>query len=309
MKRNIVIFGGGSLLAQNFISKCDTSENKLVLISRNKISKGNLEFNLSEINSQIKLDQFSFKIQNELVHNNTVFILFAWSGGPRNIDKEMHIWTSNMNIIFNFLNLCKIILPEKIIFLSSAGALYPDNIEGYNFTESDIPSPKTIYGKQKLISEKLLTSFSEVYNLDLTILRIASAYGFDKRFSDQGVINKWLYSAIHNQNLKLYNSKKSEINFISFDQISIAILLSLENDLTGIFNIGTTKSILLGEVFEEIIKITSKKIILEEINNNNNRFFNIDINKFFIKTGVKFNLNLNEDIRFIYDSIIKREYL
>ena len=109
-------------------------------------------------------------------------------------------------------------------------------------------------------------------NQNLLILRIASAYGFDKRFSDQGVINKWLYSAANNKKLKLYNSKESQINFISFDQISKAIFISLKTELNGIFNIGTEFSISLREVIEEIRNITKKKIIIEEKNNSERHF-------------------------------------
>ena len=82
-------------------------------------------------------------------------------------------------------------------------------------------------GEQKIIiPEKLLTCFSKVLNINITILRISSAFGFDSRFSDQGVINKWLYSAVNNKKLKLYNSKESKINFIAFEQIAKAIFIS-----------------------------------------------------------------------------------
>ena len=87
-------------------------------------------------------------------------------------------------------------------------------------------------------------------------------------------INKWLYSAI-NEKLELYNSMTSQINFISFDQISKAIFISLKTELNGIFNIGTEFSIFLREVIEEIRNITKKKIIIEE-KNNTVRHFNLD---------------------------------
>lgn len=134
------------------------------------------------------------------------------------------------------------------------------------------------------------------------ILRISSAYGFDKRFSDQGVINKWLYSVVNNKKLKLYNSKESQINFISFDQISKAIIISIEKELKGIYNIGSENSISLSDVIEEIKKITNKKLILEQVNNSK-RYFNIETEKFISKTGTKFKLNLRDNIKIIYNSI------
>ena len=139
-------------------------------------------------------------------------------------------------------------------------------------------------------------------NQDLIILRISSGYGLDRRFSDQGVINKWLYSAINELKLNLYNSKTSQINFISFDQISTAIIICLKIKLNGIFNIGTETSISLGEIIEEIKNITKKKIIIKEINHSE-RYFNLDINKFASKTGTKFDLNIRKNIQLLYKSI------
>ena len=46
-------------------------------------------------------------------------------GGPRIIDKSEAVWSANMNIIQNFIKLSENILPSRIIFLSSAGVLYP----------------------------------------------------------------------------------------------------------------------------------------------------------------------------------------
>ena len=136
-------------------------------------------------------------------------------------------------------------------------------------------------------------------------MRISSAYGFDSRFSDQGVINKWIYSAVNNQKLKLYNSKESQINFISFSQISKSIFISLEKELNGIYNIGTENSITLSQLIQEIELILKKQILIEEVNNNN-RFFNIDTSKFKIETGEVFKLNLKENIEFIYKSVLSQ---
>ena len=109
-----------------------------------------------------------------------------------------------MYIVQNFLYLTEYIHPSRIIFLSSAGALYPENIKSYEFSEKDLPLPCSAYGYQKLISENLLTYYANKNNQDLTILRNSSGYGFDRRFSDQGVINKWLYSAINEKKLFIY---------------------------------------------------------------------------------------------------------
>ena len=63
-------------------------------------------------------------------------------------------------------------------------------------------SPTSPYGQQKLIAELILENFANLNGISCIILRISSAYGLDERFSEQGVINKWIYLAIKNKKLK-----------------------------------------------------------------------------------------------------------
>ena len=302
MKANIVIFGKNSIIAQNFINKDYCSQINFINISRNSSYTSDINFEIGNLISQEDLNKIALQIKEKLKFKKTIFILFSWSGGPRKFENFEKINRTNINIIQNFINISDVVLPSKIIFLSSAGALYPEGTKSYKYSETDNPSPQSLYGQQKYMAEKTLTKHFKSRSQTLLILRISSAYGFDKRFSDQGVINKWLYSAANNKNLLLYNSKESQVNFISFDQISRAILISIDKELNGIYNIGSESSISLKQVIKEIKRISNKKIVLEQVNNSN-RYFNISTDKFNSKTGIKFKLNLRENIEFMYKSI------
>ena len=188
------------------------------------------------------LYEITLQIKRKLKFKKKLFLfLFSWSGGPRKFENIEKINRTNINIQ-NFINISDEILPSKIVFLSSAGALYPEGIKSYKFPETYTPSPKSFYGIQKFMSKKPLLKHFKSNSQILLILRISSAFGFDKRFSDH-IINKWLYSAANNKSLKLYNSKESQVNFISFDQISKAIFISIVKELNGIYNIGSENSI------------------------------------------------------------------
>ncbi len=302
MKANIVIFGKNSIIAQNFINKDYLKTINFINISRNSSDTNDINFEIGNLMTTEDLNKITLQIKRKLKFKKTIFILFSWSGGPRKFENIEKINRTNINIIKNFINISDLVLPSKIIFLSSAGALYPEGIKSYKFPETYTPSPKSFYGKQKYMAEKKLINHYKSRSKTLLILRIASAFGFDKRFSDQGVINKWLYSAANNKNLKLYNSKESQVNFISFDQISRAIFISIVKELNGIYNIGSENSISLAQIIEEIKRITNKKIVLEKVNNTN-RYFNIATDKFNSKTGIKFKIHLRENIQLMYKSI------
>ena len=308
MKNNqdIIIFGGNSVLAQNFRKYCNSDLVNFINISRStKVSK-DIFCDIGIYMNKEKLEKLKKDINSKLIYKSSIFILFSWSGGPRTKNKLDDTWSINKNIILNFLSICKYLKPSKIVFISSAGTLYPTNKETYKFNEKDLISPKLDYGKQKFIAEKTISNYALDNNLDYLILRVSSAYGYDNRFSDQGVINKWLYSAVQDKTLKLYNSENSVINFISFKQISEAIKILLKNDKNGIYNIGTESSISLKDVIEKVFKITNKKLDVEIINNEN-RFFNIDISKFYFDTGIKFPNELEKDMQYIYEAILENE--
>ena len=300
MRNDILIFGKNSVLSKSFVSNCDFKTNNIIFFTRKGLKK-DINCNLGELISSEEIFKITAKLKLLQKSNKKVMILFAWSGGPRNLNSIENTWSTNINITLNFIEFCKKIKPSKIIFLSSAGTLYPQNND-YKYKECDEIDLRNSYGKQKFIAEQLLINFTRGNNIDLSILRVASAYGFDSRFSDQGVINKWIYYTIANKKLTLYNSPKSKINFISFEQISVAINYCISNKVEGIYNIGTNISLSLEEILEEIKKITCKDFDIDYVSSSY-RNFNIDTSKFFKKSGILFESNLKKDMKLIFKLI------
>ena len=300
MRNEILIFGKNSILSKNFVSNCDLKTNNIIFFTRKGLQQ-DINCNIGKLISKTEIYKITKRLKLLQKSNKKIMILFAWSGGPRNLDLEENTWSINTNIILNFLEFCRNIKPSKIIFLSSAGTLYPQDKE-YKYKECDEIEIRNSYGKQKFIAEQLLNNFSKENNIELSILRIASAYGFDSRFSDQGVINKWIYYTIINKKLTLYNSVDSKINFISFDQISVAINYCINNEVDGIYNIGSNISLTLKEILEEIKKISNKDFDIDYIYSNY-RSFNIDTSKFLKKSGILFESNLKKDMKVIFKLI------
>ena len=301
-EKDIVIFGKNSIIAKNFSRNFHNSKNQIISITRSPSSDKDIICSLDQEISPEDLDNICAKIDENSNYIDKIFILFAWIGRPRANSPYDETWDKNKKIILNFLEICQKLNPSKIIFLSST-SLYPENSENY-FCELDQTNPNTPYSKQKLIAEKQIKNFAHDQNIELSILRISSAYGFDNRFSEQGVINKWLYDAIKFGKINLLNSKESIINFISFDQISNAIISSITQSLDGTYNIASQESISLKNIILEIERITKKKLKLHIINEKK-RTININTNKFYKATGVKFENAVIRNIESIYSTILK----
>lgn len=300
MKNKIFIFGKNSIISKSFVSNVDSEINDIIFITSKGLKK-DICCNLGKLMDKNKIIELTKNLEKSDEFQQKIMILFSWSGGPRNLDLENDTWSTNMNIILNFIAFCRNIKPSKIIFLSSAGTIYPQENE-YKYKEYDDIDLSNQYGKQKFVAEQILLNFSNQNNIDISILRVASAYGFDERFNDQGVINKWIHSILMNKKLTLYNSPKSKINFISFNQISIAIKYCINNKISGIYNIGTNISLSLEEILEEI-KIISRKNPNIEYLSSNYRNFNLDTSKFFLESGITFESYLKDDIKIIYELI------
>ena len=300
--KDIIIFGKNSIIAKNLAESLKDSNNQLIFLQRYKSQENDINCELDKKITKSSIRKICSEIFDFYKFKTQVFILFAWSGRPRTSSLNDENWEKNKNIVKNFLEIAKILAPSKIIFISST-SLYPEN-ENIYFRETDKTRPESAYSKQKLIAENEIENFANKNDIDFSILRVSSAYGFDNRFSEQGVINKWIYDALKYGEIKLLNSKESKINFISFDQITKAITYSINKTLIGTFNIGSQKSVSLAQIIVEIERVTKKKLNIKIINEKK-RNININTTKFYKATGIKFKNEVINNIESLYSSINK----
>ena len=167
MKKEIVcLFGANSVLANDFIQGY-SGIYELITIQRNKknffsnknVIK-NIRYDLSQTYIKSEIDTLSQKFSLGKAKSFFVFILFAWSGKPRDINKKSCIKNreANENIIKNFQEISSIVCPNQIIFISSAGSIYDQRLK-IPSRESDIAKPESSYGKQKFQAEQSLLTF------------------------------------------------------------------------------------------------------------------------------------------------------
>ena len=56
-------------------------------------------------------------------------------------------------------------------------------------------------------------------------------------------------------NISIYNSLQSSLNFIGFEQVSAAMMLAIDYNLSSTFNVGSEKSTSLGDLLESLVSI------------------------------------------------------
>ena len=307
--KNIIIVGSNSIIAQNFYSDRQyDNEIKLLRISRkNNPSEGSINHILHNLSHPYHVDSHDnliAQIRSALdLSNETIICLFAWSGTPRiSADPSLSesIKLENENILTNFISLIKDLDISQIIFLSSAGGIY-NNYKASSHNERSIPSPVTPYGLQKLRAESMLGEVARDLKVPLCTYRVSCAYGFNKFCPDQGVLNKWIFDGLLHGEIKLYNCLDSELNFISYYQISSAFALGIKLGLSGIFNISTSGSTSLRRIYNLVAnQIPDLKV---NILGTRKRCLNIDCSKFEAASGCKFESRIEDDFSMIFNTI------
>ena len=138
---------------------------------------------------------------------------------------------------------------KKFIFISSVD-VYPKNSKQHAEDEViNLHEIDGLYGATKFISEQLVRKNCS----NFLILRCSALLGKDSRKNS-------LFKIIKNDKPTLTLSEKSIFNYVLHIDVLAFIKLSIRNDLTGIYNLTSSKNITLKEVaalFKKKVKFGS----------------------------------------------------
>jgi len=188
-----------------------------------------------------------------------------------NIKKVIHLgWCmensnnaiySNIEALINLIKSCEEIKIENFIFISTNN-VYGIKNNANLFVEEEILNvdKNNKYGISKYIGEKLVS-----YTLQekSCIVRIADVYGPNQ---NHGNLIKGIISNIENkENLKLYGEGKRQRDYIYIDDVIRGLEFIYENNLKGIYNLGTGVGTSVKEIIDIVLKICQNKIDLDYI--------------------------------------------
>ena len=188
-----------------------------------------------------------------------------------NIKKVIHLgWCmensnnaiySNIEALINLIKSCEEIKIENFIFISTNN-VYGIKNNGNVFVEEEILNvdKNNKYGISKYIGEKLVS-----YTLQekSCIVRIADVYGPNQ---NHGNLIKGIISNIENkENLKLYGEGKRQRDYIYIDDVIRGLEFIYENNLKGIYNLGTGVGTSVKEIIDIVLKICQNRIDLDYI--------------------------------------------
>lgn len=180
-----------------------------------------------------------------------------------NIGKDI---AENVLISINILEACVANHVKKIIFISSGGTVYGNQVV-CPIKEDTMTNPINTYGIQKLAIEKLFYLYHHMYGLDYSIVRLANPYGPHQRPNGRlGVVTTFVYRALKEQVLTVYGDGNVIRDYIYIDDAVNGIIRIAENESSEkIFNLGSGKGTSINQVIKIIQRILDKKVVVEYI--------------------------------------------
>jgi nucleoside-diphosphate-sugar epimerase len=242
---NILLLGGTGFLGKSLLDKLEKSNSVKMMIHNSDLEtsakkfKGNILSPDSFID-QIDDDQIIINLLGQKTPNDSDFI------------------TSNILGTINLLNSC---IQKKIkgIILISTINVYGENLERSS-KETDSLYPKTTYGIVKMITEKIYKQFSEMYGINITILRLGDIYGPTKK---NGFLTKLIHSTKDKKIIpECYNNGNQERDILFIDDAINCINNAINFEHSGfeIFNVSSGTRHSINDLISKIELISNTKL-------------------------------------------------
>ena len=150
---------------------------------------------------------------------------------------------------------------EKVVYASSGGAVYgdPPSIPASEECETNPVSP---YGASKLMVEKYLECYYEIYGLDYVVLRYGNVFGpRQDPFGEAGVISIFLSQVLKWESPVIFGDGFQTRDFVFVGDVVEANMKALRYDsFPRIFNIGSGVETSVNEIFSTVIRITGVEL-------------------------------------------------
>jgi UDP-glucose 4-epimerase len=139
------------------------------------------------------------------------------------------------------LEACRSSKVDQIVFVSSGGTIYGENLRGVPVNEQHPLNPHCAYGSFCTFLEQLTRTFHNQHGLPYTILRLGNPYGLLKRANNnQGIIDHYVRSARAKRPFTIFGDGNEIRDYIYVDDISAVITAVVQNPPSNnIFNVGT----------------------------------------------------------------------
>ncbi|MBU1036416.1 NAD-dependent epimerase/dehydratase family protein [Patescibacteria group bacterium] len=262
----ILITGGAGFIGSNLISKLLKQSYEIVVID--DLSTGKKE-NLTAYLPKIEFIEGSILDKEKLErlfadYSLDLIIHLAAKAGVRASLENPTIF-NEVNVLgtLNLLELSKKYKIKKFIFTSSS-SVYGNN-KKIPFSENDkIEMPISPYAASKRAGELYCFTYSHLFELNVTILRLFTVFGPNNRRDMAHFL--MTDSIFKGKPIKKFGDGTTSRDYTYIDDITEGFLKCLgKNFKFEIFNLGNSHTISLNQLIETLENTIEKKAVIENL--------------------------------------------
>lgn len=254
--KRILITGATGFIGANLTKRCIEIGTDVYIFSRDTSNKWRIKDILKDVKNFCvdlldyeNLEKFILRIKPEIIFHTATY------GGYPFQKEENKIIQTNIIGTMNLVSACSKVGFDVFV---NTGSSSEYGIKSNPMNENDILEPINDYGVAKASATLFCQMKAKTENLPIVTLRLFSPYGYYEEKTR--LIPSVIISCLENKIPKL-SSPKSVRDFVFIEDVIDSYFKVVKNKIAGeIFNIGYGKQHSVGEVVNEIVKLTDSKI-------------------------------------------------
>lgn len=255
--KRVMVTGGGGFIGSHIVEECLLQGLEVVSIDNYFAGKHeNLSFlkeKYGERLIEIKCDVTNYEELKK--HMEGVDLIFHEAASKKTIclNDPRRDLAINAGGTFNILELARDFNVKKIVH-ASTGSVYGEAVY-FPQDEKHPVNPTSYYGVSKLAGEKYVRAFTDLYNMDCTILRYFHVYGPRQEMSDVGgVVSIFGRRVLNGEPPKIYGDGTQERSFTYVkDVVGINMLVADTDGTKGeVYNCASGISVTIEELANKI---------------------------------------------------------
>jgi UDP-glucose 4-epimerase len=184
---------------------------------------------------------------------------------PESVDNPVEYTENNVVNTVKLLEAMKEAQVGKIIFSSSA-TVYGDPKKLPLKEDDPIGVQTNQYGASKVAMEAFISTYHNLYNLDVAILRYFNPYGPGELHKPEThAIPNFILSALKKQPIPLYWKGEQIRDFIYVEDLAEAHVDLLKVSGLQVFNVGTEDGTKVKDVVSKIFEIVGYEVPIEDL--------------------------------------------
>lgn len=174
------------------------------------------------------------------------------------IDDPVRNYAVNVRGTFNLLQAMRELGVSRIVNASTGGAILGEALPPVH--EEMVPKPASPYGASKLAVEGYLSAFAQSYGFQSISLRFSNVYG-PRSWHKGSVVAQFFKNILSSEPLTVFGDGSQKRDYVHVEDVCRSILLALEKENSGVFQIGTGVPTSINELIALMGDVVGEKYL------------------------------------------------